>query len=305
MSWFSQLKQGLAKTRQNSISQIVSIFKRHGKLDDEMLVSMEEALLLADLGVDVVEEMLAGLKARVKEEKKNDLGFVMDFLRGEVVRILSQDVKPVLMNKKPWVCLVVGVNGVGKTTTIGKMAYEYKTQNKKVLVVAADTFRAAACEQLEIWAQKSGSGIIKHQEGADPSAVVFDAMSAAKARDIDIVIIDTAGRLHTKVHLMEEIKKIDRVLKKQNPEYPHETLLILDATTGQNALEQAKIFHQALHCTGVVVTKLDGTAKGGMLVSIQKTLNIPVRMIGVGEGIEDLKPFNPEDFARALFDLEE
>jgi len=306
MSWLTRLKNGLSKTRENTIGKIAAIITKSGNLDEDTLSEIEEALLLADIGVSITMDLIDNLREQAKINKKNDPQFVLQYLRSEIERLISSDQQlEVDHRNKPWVILIVGVNGVGKTTTVGKMAHYFAAQSKKVLLVAGDTFRAAASEQLEIWAKRADVGIVRHQDGSDPASVVFDAMDAAKARDIDIMLIDTAGRLHTKINLMEELKKIKRVLQKHDATCPHETLLVLDATTGQNALQQAKSFHDLVTCTGVVVTKLDGTAKGGIILGIKKELGIPVRMIGVGEGIEDLKPFNPTEYAEALFDFGE
>ena len=303
-TWLTRLKNGLVKTRENTMARIVSVVKRRGKLDRETLESVEESLLMADVGVSITTELVDGLAEKAKQEHRDDVDFVMDYLRSQIIQIAgTSDFGYMEINSKPWVVLVMGVNGVGKTTTIGKMAHKYAGRNKKVLLAAGDTFRAAAGEQLELWAKRSNVGIIRHQDGADPASVVFDSVNASKARDIDVLLIDTAGRLHTKSNLMEELKKIDRVLKKENRSYPHETLLVLDATTGQNALQQAKAFNEAVKCTGIVVTKLDGTAKGGMILSIQKELGIPVKMVGVGEGVDDLNPFDAKEYAQALFEI--
>ncbi len=302
MNWFSRLKAGLSKTRESTLGRIAAVVTGRGKLDEETLSQIEECLLLADVGVDLAAELIQGLSRKAREEHRSDVNFVMDYLRAEIARIAMGEQAQVAMDQKPWIILVVGVNGVGKTTTIGKMARQFTSNGKKVLLAAADTFRAAAGEQLELWAGRAEAGLIRHQDGSDPASVVYDAVAAARARAVDVLLIDTAGRLHTKSNLMEELKKIDRVLKKFDPAYPHETLLVIDATTGQNALTQARVFSQAVGCTGAAVTKLDGTAKGGMILALQKELKLPVRMIGVGEGADDLQPFDAGEFSRALFD---
>lgn len=302
MNWFGRLKQGLTKTRESTIGRIAAIVTGRGKLDEETLSEIEECLLLSDIGVEIAENLIAGLSNKAREERRNDVDFVMDYLGTEIAKIARGEEAEIAISQKPWIILVVGVNGVGKTTTIGKMAHHFAAQGKKVLLAAGDTFRAAAGEQLELWAERAKVGIIRHQDGSDPASVAYDAAAAARARGVDILLIDTAGRLHTKSNLMEELKKIDRVLKKFDPAYPHETLLVIDATTGQNALTQARVFNEMVGCTGVVVTKLDGTAKGGMILALRKELRLPVRMIGVGEGIDDLRPFDAAEFSRALFD---
>ncbi len=304
LGWISKLKNGLSKTRKNTIVKITSIIKQHGTLDDDTLDEIEESLLLADIGVDLTMRLVEGLREKALKENRNDAEFVTEYLHTEMGKITqTNNTKIDITKNKPHIILVVGVNGVGKTTTIGKMANYYIAQNKKVLLAAGDTFRAAAGEQLELWAKRTGAGIIRHTEGSDPASVVYDSVSAAKARGIDILLIDTAGRLHTKTNLMEELGKIERVLKKHDSNYPHETILVLDATTGQNAMSQVKAFNQAVKCSGVVVTKLDGTAKGGIILSIMENFNIPVKMIGVGEGMDDLMPFNSKEYIQALFDL--
>lgn len=304
ISFFDRLKKGLNKTRQWLTDDLNAIFQS-GKLDDETLEDLEEMLITADVGVqtsmEIVEEV-GKQKGRIKNSE--DLKTVLQEI---VLDILTDDEPseaetPTETDQtKPHVIMVVGVNGVGKTTTIGKLAARYAADGKKVLLGAADTFRAAAVEQLTIWAVRSGADIVKHKEGSDPAAVAFDSVDAAIARKADVVLIDTAGRLHTKVNLMEEIKKVRRSINKRLPEAPHETLLVLDATTGQNGLAQAKEFNTALGLTGLVLTKLDGTAKGGVVISICDTLNVPLHYIGVGEQIDDLQPFESHQFTQALF----
>ncbi len=305
ISFFDRLKKGLNKTRQWLTDDLNAIFKS-GKLDDETLEDLEEMLITADVGVQTsmeIVEQVGKEKGRIKNS--DDLKAVLQKI---VLGILTDADAPSKAENlaetgqtKPHVIMVVGVNGVGKTTTIGKLAARYAADGKKVLLGAADTFRAAAVEQLTIWADRSGADIVKHKEGSDPAAVAFDSVDAAIARDADVVLVDTAGRLHTKVNLMEEIKKVRRSINKRLPEAPHETLLVLDATTGQNGLAQAKEFNEALGLTGLVLTKLDGTAKGGVVIGICDTLNVPLRYIGVGEQIDDLQQFESHQFVQALF----
>ena len=266
---------------------------------------MEAVLLSGDLGLATTEKVMGKIRQGMHEGKIKETGDVLPYMKDAVAEMLTADneeSKEVMHH--PEVILVVGVNGVGKTTTIGKLAAYYRNQGKKVLLAAADTFRAAASEQLTVWAERTGSDIVKHSEGADPAAVAYDAVSAAKARDVDVVLIDTAGRLQTKVNLMSELSKISRVVKKIIPDAPHQTLLVLDATTGQNAISQAKKFSEVAPVTGVVLTKLDGTAKGGVVLSVHEELHVPVKWVGVGEAVEDLQPFNAREFAEALFETE-
>jgi fused signal recognition particle receptor len=303
-SFFQRLKQGLTKSRETWTGKIGAIFQNRS-WDEASLERMEETLIAADVGVRASQKLMDALR-RQSPNGSDDLAEVMTSrLQEAMVQLLqSSSTTPKLppLTVRPWVVIFLGVNGVGKTTTIGKLAAQYQRTGKKVLLVAADTFRAAAIEQLEVWAQGIGVDIVKHRPGADPSAVVFDGIQAAKSRGIDVLLIDTAGRLHTKVHLIEELKKIRRVITREQPDAPHETLLVLDATTGQNGLQQARVFKEAADITGIVLTKLDGTAKGGVIISIQEELGIPVRYIGVGEEVEDLQPFDAETFARALFE---
>jgi fused signal recognition particle receptor len=302
-SFFQRLSQGLAKTREGWVRQLESIFHaRHW--DEDALTAVEEALLSADVGIKGTRRLMETLR---RESPKGDPGTMQALslcLQREIVTMLKESqarTEPPPLSESPWVILFLGANGVGKTTTIGKMAAQYRQKGKKVLLVAADTFRAAAIEQLEVWSQRVGAEFVKHRAGADPSAVVFDGLHAAKRRNTDVVLVDTAGRLHTKVHLVEELKKIRRVIAREQPGAPQETLLVLDATTGQNAFQQARVFREALDITGIVLAKLDGTAKGGVIVGIQADLGIPVQYIGVGEEIEDLQPFDPSRFVQALF----
>ena len=305
MGFFDQLKQGLAKTRSAVSEQVNNVFSVFVRVDEELFESLEEALIMADLGMETSIELIDELRDRVKKKHITDGNLVKEELYSVITDALCEVDNSMKLDTKPAVILVIGVNGVGKTTSIGKMASFYKSQGKKVMLAAADTFRAAAIDQLDIWAQRSGCEIIKHNEGSDPAAVVFDACNAAKARGADILICDTAGRLHNKKNLMAELEKINRVISRELPETSRENLLVLDATTGQNAVSQAKLFSEVSDLTGIVLTKLDGTAKGGIVISIAKEQSLPVKFIGVGEGIDDLQTFNPEEFAKALFDSEE
>lgn len=300
---FSNLKQKLQKTRSALTDGIKNLFSLYPKISDDVYNSLEELLIEADLGVNTSLFLIERLKEEVKKQGITEAEQIMPLLKAIMLEILKTGEHEINWDAEPQphVTLIVGVNGSGKTTTAGKISAQLVKENKKVILAAGDTFRAAAGEQLEIWSQRSGADLIRHQEGADPAAVAYDAVDAGIARKAQNVIIDTAGRLHTKVNLMEELKKIYRVIKKRMPEAPHEVLLVLDATTGQNALQQARIFTEALNITGIVLTKLDGTAKGGMIFGIQKELNIPIKLIGVGEGVEDLQPFEPNSFVDALF----
>lgn len=300
MGFFNKIKEGLKKTRDAVIGQIDSMLKSFTKIDDELFEELEELLVMGDVGVPTAEKICEELKKRVKKEGiKNP---------NEIHRLLEETVADMLrggeeldISTTPSIILVIGVNGVGKTTTIGKLANHLTKQGKKVILAAGDTFRAAAIEQLEIWADRSHCEIIKQNEGSDPAAVIYDAISAAKARHADVIICDTAGRLHNKKHLMDELAKINRIIDRELPDAAKEKLLVLDATTGQNAVNQAEQFSLATGITGIVLTKLDGTAKGGVVLAIKEGLGIPVKYIGVGEQIDDLQPFDAEDFAKALF----
>ena len=287
MGFFDRLKKGLNKTRENLTNKIEKIIIGYADIDEDLLDELEETLIMADVGV---------------KKEINTPEDLKPFLQHEIVKILTAGEDTTrIAEQGPTVLLVIGVNGAGKTTTIGKLAAYYKGQGKSVLLAAADTFRAAAIDQLEVWGQRTGVPVIKHEEGSDPAAVAFDAVKAAVARKVDMLIIDTAGRLQTKSNLMQELEKINRVIGREISGAPHETLLVLDATTGQNAISQAELFTKAAPITGVVLTKLDGTAKGGVVIGIKSQLSMPVKWIGVGEGVEDLRPFNAEDFAKALF----
>jgi len=298
--WFKRLKSGLTKTRQTFTGGIEKLFTGRKAVDEDLLEELEELLITSDIGVRTAGD-LVGRIAKISADM-TDPAQLKSVLREEIQTILQKEpAASAPPSTRPWIIMVVGVNGVGKTTTIGKLAAQSTAAGKKVLIAAADTFRAAAIEQLMIWSERARAEIVKHKEGADPAAVVYDAMEAAQARSMDVVLIDTAGRLHTRVNLMEELKKIKRIIAKKTPGAPHEILLVLDATTGQNALAQARMFHDALGITALAVTKLDGTAKGGIVISICDALNIPLKYIGVGEKIEDLQDFDPEQFANALF----
>ncbi len=295
MAFFDRLKAGLAKTRSNLVGRATSLFSK--PVDDSVLEELEEILIMSDVGPAAANEIVESIRT------KNAKGGVTDLkaaLKAEMADILSDD-SGLLMVDKPFVIMVVGVNGVGKTTSIGKMAKRYYDEGMQVTLAAGDTFRAAAIEQLEIWAGRANAQLIKHQSGSDPAAVAYDAVVSASARNSDIVIVDTAGRLHTKSNLMDELKKIHRVIGKAMPHAPHEVLLVLDATTGQNSLQQAKIFNKMTALTGIILTKLDGSAKGGIVLAIKKELGLPVKLIGVGEGLEDLQIFNSTEYVEALF----
>lgn len=302
MGLFDKLKQGLKKTSQAITNQVNTVFKTFVKVDEELFESLEEALIMADLGFETSTYIIEELRDRVKTKHINDGNDVKTELQNVIADILTECDTSMHLETAPAVILVIGVNGVGKTTSIGKLATHYKNRGKKVLLAAADTFRAAAIDQLDIWAKRSGCDIIKHQENSDPAAVVFDACTAAKARGADILICDTAGRLHNKKNLMAELEKISRVINRELPGCSRETLLVLDATTGQNAVSQAQLFKEAADITGIILTKLDGTAKGGIIIPISKEQSLPVKFVGVGEGIDDLQEFNPQDFARAVFE---
>lgn len=305
MGFFDKIKKGLQRTKESLIKNIETVVIGYAKIDDDFLDDLEAVLLTGDLGVRTTDYLMRQIRRGVTEGRISNTNEVMPYMQKVVADMLREAPNPEEGTHYPEVILVVGVNGVGKTTTIGKLASQFHKDGKKVLLAAADTFRAAASEQLTIWAERTGADIVKHAEGADPAAVAFDAVSAAKARGADVVLIDTAGRLQTKVNLMEELAKISRVVKKVIPDAPHQTLLVLDATTGQNAVMQAKTFGEIVPLSGVVLTKLDGTAKGGVVLSITEELHVPVKYIGVGEREDDLQKFNPDDFARALFEKDD
>ena len=310
MGFFEKLKNSLSKTRENLTAKIEKLIIGYADIDDKFLDELEETLILSDVGPATTEKLMAAVKKGIRKKQINSPEDLRPFLQKEISAILSQtdetaqnEISP--NNTKPYVILVIGVNGAGKTTTIGKLSAYYKSQGKSVMLAAADTFRAAAIDQLEIWAERTGAVIIKHEEGSDPSSVALDAARAAKSRNVDVLIVDTAGRLQNRYNLMEELKKINRVVGKGVHGAPHETLLVLDAGTGQNAISQAELFTKSAPITGLVLTKLDGTAKGGVIIGIKSELSIPVKWIGVGEAVDDLKPFNSDDFAAALFEARE
>ena len=301
MGFFSKIGAGLKKTRDSIMGSVNSMLHAFTKIDEELFEELEEILIMGDVGAPTSARICEELRRKVKEQGITDPAMIKGLLAETVAEMLrgGQELR---LTTKPSVILVIGVNGVGKTTTIGKLAARFRNEGKKVILGAADTFRAAAIEQLEIWADRSGADIVKHTQGADPAAVVFDSVAAAKARGADVVICDTAGRLHNKKNLMDELAKINRIIDRELPEADKEVLLVLDATTGQNAVNQAREFKNAAGITGIVLTKLDGTARGGVVLAIREDLDVPVKFIGVGEGVDDLQPFDPEDFARGLFE---
>lgn len=300
-TFFSKLKRGLEKTKSAFFGRIDDVFHAFSSVDEELFEELEEVLISADIGVETSVYIIDILRKTAREKGIREPSLLKEELKNIISEILSEQDNTCNVDGTPAIIMVIGVNGVGKTTSIGKMANYYKSQGKKVLLAAADTFRAAAIDQLEVWAERAGVDIVKHQEGSDPSAVVYDAISAAKARGTDIVICDTAGRLHNKKNLMDELSKTARVIERETENKASEVLLVLDASTGQNALIQAREFKNAADITGVILTKLDGTAKGGVVIALCREQNIGVKFIGVGEGINDLQKFNPEEFAAALF----
>ena len=300
MGIFQKIKSGLQKTRQSILGGVSQVFHSFQSIDEELYEELEETLIMADIGALTSERIVEALRQKVKEEKCQDPNLLTGMLK-EIIAGMLQGDSQLHLPQKPAMILVIGVNGVGKTTTIGKLAYQLKEQGNRVILGAADTFRAAAIDQLQIWADRAGVDLIKHKEGADPAAVVFDTISAAKARKADVIICDTAGRLHNKKNLMDELSKINRVIDRELPDASKEVLLVLDATTGQNAVNQAREFMQAAGITGIVLTKLDGTARGGIIIAIKEELGLPVKYIGVGEQIDDLQPFDPQQFVDALF----
>lgn len=303
MGFFSRLRKGLEKTKNSLIQNIETVVRGYAKIDEEMYEDLEAIMLTGDIGIETTDYLLGKIREGVKSKEIEDGNDVVPYLEKCIVALLEENNEPVPdRTGSTEVIFIVGVNGVGKTTTIGKLTKYYTQQGKSVMLAAGDTFRAAASEQLTIWAQRTGVPIVKHQEGADAAAVVFDATASAKARGIDILLVDTAGRLQTKSNLMEELRKMARVAGRNIEGAPHETLLVLDATTGQNAVSQAKLFGDVVPLTGVVLTKLDGTAKGGIILSVKRELGVPVRWVGVGEGVDDLRPFDAAQFADALFD---
>lgn len=301
MGFFSKIKEGLRKTKESVINKMHRVVNSFTKIDEELFEQLEEAMIMGDMGVETSEEICTRLRKLIKERGVTDPAMIMELIQEIVADMMGDDVG-IDISGKPAVIMVIGVNGAGKTTTIGKLCHQYKQQGKKVLVAAADTFRAAAIDQLQVWTERAGVDLIKHSEGSDPGAVVYDAIDAAKARNCDIVIIDTAGRLHNKKNLMDELAKINRIMESKAPDSSKEVLLVLDATTGQNAVSQARLFSETANITGIVLTKLDGTAKGGIVISIKNELGIPVKLIGVGEKIDDLQPFDSRSFVTALFE---
>ncbi|UOF89229.1 signal recognition particle-docking protein FtsY [Fodinisporobacter ferrooxydans] len=302
MGLFDKFKEGLTKTRTAFVEKVGSLMTGRKKIDDEFFEELEEVLITADVGVNTALELIEELRDTVKRQKIEDASTLQPVLKEKLAERMRQEVTGLAFHAQGLtVIMVVGVNGVGKTTTIGKLAHRLKSQGKKVLLAAGDTFRAGAIEQLQIWGDRVGVDVIKHQSGSDPAAVIYDAIQAALARKADVLICDTAGRLQNKTNLMDELNKMYRVIKREMPEGPHEVLLVLDATTGQNALSQAKLFGETAGVTGLVLTKLDGTAKGGIVVAIRQELNLPVKFVGLGEKMDDLQEFDPESFIDALF----
>lgn len=303
--FFAQLKEGLTKTRHEFAQKVEQILTGRGKIDEDLYEELEEALIRSDVGAHTSLELVQKLRDEAKKRKLTEASELKPLLQELIAETLGEETPLNFVAAGPTIILVVGVNGVGKTTTIGKLANKLKQDGKSVLLAAGDTFRAAAIDQLEVWGERAGVEVIRQKEGADPAAVAYDAMQAAKSRKVDVVIMDTAGRLHNKVNLMEELRKVKKVIQREIPEAPHEVLLVLDATTGQNALQQAKLFQEVAGVTGIVLTKLDGTAKGGVVLGIHGETGIPVKWIGIGERMDDLRPFVPGDFAAALFDRAE
>jgi len=300
MGFFDRLKESLTKTRKSFVGKVESILTGR-KIDEAALEELEEILIMSDVGTKAASEIMTVIREKARKGEAKDVDSVRDLLKREMTEMLGEPHPLAIFGNKPFVILAVGVNGTGKTTTIGKLASRFRTQGLSVLLAAGDTFRAAGIEQLEIWSQRADTQFVKHQKGSDPAAVAFDAVVAARSRNIDVLIIDTAGRLHTKSNLMEELKKVRRSIDKAMPGAPQEILLVVDATTGQNAIRQAELFNEAVGITGIALTKLDGTAKGGIIFAIKKGLGIPVRLIGIGEGIDDLRDFEPKEFVEALF----
>ncbi|WP_419832206.1 signal recognition particle-docking protein FtsY [Endozoicomonas atrinae] len=304
--FFARMRQGLSKTRNVLVEGVAELFIGKKEIDDDLLDELETQLLVADVGVEATTEIIEKLTQKVKYKELDDADALMAALQSELADILEPADQPLVIPEQdtPFVILVVGVNGVGKTTTIGKLARKFQSEGRKVMLAAGDTFRAAAVEQLQVWGERNEIPVVAQHTGADSASVIFDAFEAARARDIDVLIADTAGRLHNKDHLMEELKKVKRVLGKLDPNAPHEVLLVLDAGTGQNALSQARLFHEAVQLTGMALTKLDGTAKGGVIFALSKQMKLPIRFLGVGEQIDDLRPFSGKEFVKALFSRE-
>jgi fused signal recognition particle receptor len=307
MGFFDKLKKGLSKTRSNFTERIEKLVIGYADIDDDFLDELEETLITSDVGIKTAENLMEEVRKGIKKKEISSPEDLKPFLAKKITEILTDGEDQNVMHMAadgPTVFLVIGVNGAGKTTTIGKLSAYYREQGKSVMLAAADTFRAAAIDQLEVWGKRTGAQVIKHEEGSDPAAVAYDAVKAAKARGIDVLIVDTAGRLQTKSNLMQELTKIRRVIAREISGAPHETLLVLDATTGQNAISQAELFTKSAPISGVVLTKLDGTGKGGVVIGIKSEIGMPVKWIGIGEGVEDLRPFQAEDFANALLSAE-
>ncbi|MCI6888989.1 MAG: signal recognition particle-docking protein FtsY [Ruminococcus sp.] len=301
MGLFSKIKEGLKKTKDSMINKMQRVVNSFTKIDEELFEQLEETMIMSDIGVETSVEICSRLRKKIKEQGVTDPALIMDLIQEIVAEMMGNDTS-LDMSTTPSIIMVIGVNGAGKTTTIGKLCHQLKSEGKKVIVAAADTFRAAAIDQLQVWTERAGVDIVKHAEGSDPGAVVYDAISAAKARNCDVLVIDTAGRLHNKKNLMDELAKINRIMSTQADGCSKEVLLVLDATTGQNAVNQARLFSETAEITGIVLTKLDGTAKGGIVISIMNELDIPVKLIGVGEKIDDLQPFDSKSFVTALFE---
>ena len=298
MGFFSKIKDGLKKTKESMVKKMQKVVNSFTKIDEELFEQLEETMIMSDMGVETSVQICEELRKRIKERGITDPSVIMELIQEIVAEMMGDDIE-LDLSSKPSVIMVIGVNGAGKTTTIGKMCHQFINDGKKV---AADTFRAAAIDQLQVWTDRAGADIVKHAEGSDPASVVFDAIAAAKARNCDVLICDTAGRLHNKKNLMDELAKMNRIIEREAPDSSKEVLLVLDATTGQNAVNQARLFKEVAPISGIVLTKLDGTAKGGIVISIKNELGIPVKLIGVGEKIDDLQPFNSRDFVRALFE---
>ncbi|MCI8776585.1 MAG: signal recognition particle-docking protein FtsY [Oscillospiraceae bacterium] len=301
MGFFSKIKEGLRKTKESMVKKMQKVVNSFTKIDEELFEQLEETMIMCDMGVETSVQICQELRKLIKERGVKDPALIMELIQ-EIISSMMGDDTELDMSSTPAVIMVIGVNGAGKTTTIGKLCHQLIGGGKRVIVAAADTFRAAAIDQLEVWTNRSGAEIVKHAEGSDPAAVVYDAITAAKARNCDVLICDTAGRLHNKKNLMDELAKMNRVIEREAPECSKEVLLVLDATTGQNAVNQARLFKEVAPISGIVLTKLDGTAKGGIVISIKNELGIPVKLIGVGEKIDDLQPFNSNDFVKALFE---
>ena len=301
MGFFSKIKDGLKKTKESMVKKMQKAVNSFTKIDEELFEQLEETMIMSDMGVETSVQICEELRKRIKERGITDPSVIMELIQEIVAEMMGDDIE-LDLSSKPSVIMVIGVNGAGKTTTIGKMCHQFINDGKKVVVAAADTFRAAAIDQLQVWTDRAGADIVKHAEGSDPASVVFDAIAAAKARNCDVLICDTAGRLHNKKNLMDELAKMNRIIEREAPDSSKEVLLVLDATTGQNAVNQARLFKEVAPISGIVLTKLDGTAKGGIVISIKNELGIPVKLIGVGEKIDDLQPFNSRDFVRALFE---